>query len=352
MQNGKIVVYVMLFACCFIGDVFAGTTFIKPVDGWVRFQDDDYSQFTEDAGHPCTENGDHSKCYSSGPFPTERHCGYGDQCSNRSGHSMHAAFDYDKPNHSGHGNPGEQHGDGAYHGSADDVKATNDGVIANVTFNGDNDYGFGNTVVIKHTNLNGCTSAVCPDNQIYSQASHMSNSCGDRQFGKGVRKDTGEWFDVEQGVHVNQGDIIGCIGGTGKDNKNEWIDHLHFEFKTWNSVYDSGSSRCGATYGYPPVDDNRADIGTIKAELFECGYRDPADFLGAVSVVNNITPSLLCGSYTCEIDHQTFSNGDVVGWYPQGYCTSATDWFALVNMGNGTYQLGERMAWDEVCICR
>ena len=85
----------------------------------------------------------------------------------------------------------------------------------------------------------------------------------------------------------------------------------------------------------------------------DCEWVDPKDFLDEYhpKTIIPLTPQELCGEESCDINYQTFSTGNKVGWYPKGYCTNADHWFTLVK-SDDTYILGEEISWDEVCICR
>jgi hypothetical protein len=64
-----------------------------------------------------------------------------------------------------------------------------------------------------------------------------------------------------------------------------------------------------------------------------------------------ITPQQMCGASTCNVGSQIFSDGDLVGWYPKGNCSSATHWFDIAEVG-GEYTSLNRLEMDDVCICR
>lgn len=132
---------------------------------------------------------------------------------------------------------------------AEPVKAIYHGKISLVQIMGNEDYGFGNTVVIEH---------VVNDQIFYSLYAHLEK----------IEK------DIYIGKEINGGDIIGVTGASGYGCQNYWrigkdgcnesgfLDrHLHFEIKSGPTLINSeGENDCpqknqelGPCFGYVPT---------------------------------------------------------------------------------------------------
>lgn len=146
--------------------------------------------------------------------------------------------------------------------SAKDLRVYNiyDGKVVKIIKNGEEDHGFGNTVIIEH---------YFNDNLIYSLYGHLK--------------------EINSNIKVNQeikrGEIIGIVGATGYgcdfwrigddscNNSNPLDAHLHLELKTKPILSSPTPSQCFVNgklvtcYGYTP--DNPLNYG----------YLDPFTFL-------------------------------------------------------------------------
>lgn len=130
----------------------------------------------------------------------------------------------------------------------ENVKAIYDGQIENIIMVGDNDFGFGNTIIIKHQ---------FNDQILYSLYAHL----------EAINK------DILIGQKVNGGTILGKTGASGYGCQNYWrigkdgcqesdyLDrHLHLEIKNKPTLTNGeGSNDClqkngqlGTCFGYVP----------------------------------------------------------------------------------------------------
>jgi len=143
------------------------------------------------------------------------------------------------------------------------VYAVQDGVVEKIFLTNKDDYGMGNTIILKHQQEEG---------YIYSLYAHL---------------DTME-ENIQEGETVKKGDILGTIGSSGFGCQNYWRigkngcqsqdpinELLHFEIKTapvlenpkgGKICYDK-SQAGNYCYGYAPH------------PLLRLGYIDPVDFL-------------------------------------------------------------------------
>ncbi len=284
MMNARLL-FLVLASFLLQSGVVVAETFMDPIAGWVLHPSDTYDTFKEDENHPCnSKKYDGSKCRylknEDGKVP--RDCGYNSQCSFRGKTLSHTAWDYDHPEHKGHGaSEWEQYGKGVYHGSVDDIVASNDGKVVKVVRNGHNDHLLGNTVIIRHW----CDDQLCKDGKIYTQYSHLSAIL------------------VEKEQFVGRGQTIGRIGGTAGGKKNGWIDHLHFEFKIKPTLGDPATPN--KYYGYAPA-----------GKLYEFGYRDPGHFIGKVGIpkgMADVSPEQWYYEYIKRL-----AESGVIGGYPDG----------------------------------
>lgn len=145
----------------------------------------------------------------------------------------------------------------------ENVKAIYDGTIENIIIMGTGDFGFGNTVIVKH-NI---------DNQeVYSLYAHLET----------INK------DLKIGQEIKGGNILGVTGasgygcqnywrlGTDGCNENDFLDrHLHLEIKTKPVLTNSEAGndciqknqQLGPCFGYAPKDP------------LKYGYKNPIKFL-------------------------------------------------------------------------
>ena len=101
------------------------------------------------------------------------------------------------------------------------------------------DHGDGNTIIIQH------------GDKFFSQYQHLLNfndndpligqikqRCAfyDRSDENGVRI-SGWECTKEDGVDVDEGDVVGYVGGTGAGRAHKWPDYLHFEVKRFATLY-------------------------------------------------------------------------------------------------------------------
>jgi len=145
---------------------------------------------------------------------------------------------------------------------AENVKAIYAGQIENIIMMGNNDFGFGNTVIVKHQ---------IAHQTFYSLYAHLAT----------VEK------DILVGQQINGGTILGKTGASGygcqnywrigKDgcNESDFLDrHLHFEIKTQPVLTNSdGANDCqqkngqlGPCFGYVPK--NPLNYGYINPMTF------------------------------------------------------------------------------------
>jgi murein DD-endopeptidase MepM/ murein hydrolase activator NlpD len=132
----------------------------------------------------------------------------------------------------------------------ENVRAIYDGKVEDIIIMGNKDYGFGNTVILKHT----------IDNKIvYSLYAHLESID----------------FDLKTGQDIKGGDILGITGASGYGCQNYWrlgkdgcdqnssLDrHLHLEIKTKPILTNpEGENDClqkngdlGPCFGYVPKD--------------------------------------------------------------------------------------------------
>lgn len=131
------------------------------------------------------------------------------------------------------------------------IKAAGSGRIVSKVSDGAGDHRLGNTLIIVHpaTGL-GFTP-------IYSLYAHLDS------FATGANL----------GAYVSKGQQIATMGKTGKGSNG--ITHLHFEFKTSNSL----ASIAGNEWGYI-ADNSTQDL----TQLRDAGFRDPADIIGNTGV--------------------------------------------------------------------
>ncbi len=137
--------------------------------------------------------------------------------------------------------------------------------------------------------------------------------------------------------NVNVSDIVVVGQKIGEVRSYTWCrsrnDHLHFGIR------------------YPENDDDNRWSGYENSDGNHYGFIDPITFLNTHSPLQKPTTQTICGQPTCNIDSQTFSNGDVVGWYPKGNCNEAQQWFGIGEV-DGVLQPIQSLPLGEVCICR
>jgi len=263
-------------------------TFISPTPGWTRHHYDTYEEgYLEDEGNPCKlSNYDQMSylCYKGtnpNNEPIEKHCGFGpagqygnaedNQCSGLNKNIIHAAWDFDLPDHEHDSDGNRDNNVVESHIPNDNVVAAASGEIVHVITNGDDDHGFGNTVIIRHycavLGSGPLQNCVWEDGYvvIYTQYSHLANF----------------EYAVQEGAWIYQGMKLGNIGGTAQNKADHWITHLHFEVQVTDELVntctfvnneDNGSYN---SYGYVNIDNNSME---------DCGYRDPGAILGDLVV--------------------------------------------------------------------
>lgn len=144
----------------------------------------------------------------------------------------------------------------------ENVKAMYEGQIENIIMMGDHDFGFGNTIIVKHK---------IDDQTLYSLYAHLET----------IDK------DILIGQKINGGTVLGKTGASGygcqnywrigKDgcNESDYLDrHLHFEIKTKPVLTNSeGGNDCrqkngqlGPCFGYAPK--NPLNYGYINPITF------------------------------------------------------------------------------------
>jgi murein DD-endopeptidase MepM/ murein hydrolase activator NlpD len=129
------------------------------------------------------------------------------------------------------------------------ILASNVGVVYAVLFNGSNDHGLGNCVIIKHNVVISSNGSTYPYYTLYAHLDSFANI-------------------VQSGQRVSRGQIIGTMGSTGYGQRYYWgkTPHLHFEVKT-AGVFSNPYGR-GTYWGYTPT----------AAENY--GYINPASVIG------------------------------------------------------------------------
>lgn len=153
--------------------------------------------------------------------------------------------------------------EGKYHTGDDyynpDLKvlATSCGKIVSIINNGQDDHGFGNTIIIKHELKN---------EDVYSLYAHLAGFTPDIKLGKTVLR----------------GEQIGIMGKTGSGSGN--IVHLHFEIKrnsTLTNPLSFGSIKEGTQYGYALINEGKQKA--ISATDY--GYYKPMSFYNKVVAI-------------------------------------------------------------------
>ncbi len=186
-------------------------------------------------------------------------------------------------------------------------------------------------------------------------------------------------YAIADGVVLHNRMDVGCFGGFNDDNscidggaliiqhitsdgkiftaQYGHIKNITFHKKVYKGQkiaeigpYKNGTIHLHFAIRFPFNDDGNRWSGY---GFNDKGFVNPIEFLNNNSPgeMDFITPQQLCNKDACDINYQTFSNGDKVGWYPQGCCSNATQWFSLEKDGD-TYKLGYELTMHDVCICR
>ena len=155
--------------------------------------------------------------------------------------------------------PGKFHAGDDYYNANLKVLATTCGTVVSKITNGNGDHGFGNVLIIKHTQSTGT---------VYSLYGHLASFAANTDVNKKVVK----------------GQQIGTIGSTGTGSGG--IVHLHFELKRSNTLanpYAFGSIGAGTQWGYVPK-----NAGTQTAtSATNYGYIKPTSYYGSQSAQCN-----------------------------------------------------------------
>ncbi len=135
-----------------------------------------------------------------------------------------------------------------------DILATNAGKIVSITYNGSQDHGMGNAVIIEHkiVNVQGGVQ------YLYSLYAHQDSVISGLYVGEAVVK----------------GQKIGTMGSTGYGQSNYWgsTPHLHFEIKAAAVLHNPSNPSGNSQYwGYTP------------SSAVNYGYIDPTWFINSSS---------------------------------------------------------------------
>lgn len=203
--------------------------------------------------------------------------------------------------------PGKYHTAVDYHKASSSgssaILASNDGDVVEIVKNGSNDHGLGNAVIIRHKLLS-------PSNQtIYSLYAHLSS------ISSGLAK----------GQIVVKGQVIGMIGSSGYGKADHWgpSPHLHFEFKTSNTLQNPTGS--GSYWGYTP------------SSALDYGYLNPSKILGNSSWTMPPAEIQLTDSGSRKIEKGDLSpsTSDGTSFGSMTVNTSKTATFTIRNYGDG-----------------
>lgn len=221
--------------------------------------------------------------------------------------------------------PGEYHlGEDANANAETPVYAIANGIVMKAKIHN----GYGGMYVIEHTTPNG--------DKFCSLYAHMNFAT----------------FTKKVGDPVSKNQYLGEVGTRAQNGG--WGEHLHFGIRKGAYPDDPDETVCEKWNEYGECIYTFWVLGgyTFRSSVVD-DWLDPSEFIlnFDFSIPSRYTPQELCGSDSCEINYQTFSSGEKVGWYPQGYCTNATDWFTLERI-DGTYKLGYPLTMHDVCICR
>lgn len=167
------------------------------------------------------------------------------------------------------------------------ISAAGSGRVAAIYTNGTGDHGLGNTVILAHPVAGPVSSSL-----LYTLYGHLSSIKA----------------GLTVGSYVSRGQTLGVMGKTGTGSAN--IVHLHFEFKTTNTL----SSVDNLYWGYIP---NTSQDNYV--ELANEGYRNPNDFFGNFQykysdfqLTNGITPLVYRNkpfSFIAKINNPFTSSG-------------------------------------------